>query len=542
MREERALQKKARQAQIIYEDLLSRFGIDSIPTTFVAAPGRKQQFVRHVLENNPFPKPIGAGLYTKSVPAVLDLFQDETIVQTGAIAAVLAACSSVAAHIGALRGDDVSDARTYCDVAFAGIQAVRLYVTDYDGKEFAASRWDSASHTNNAFNGVYYKYLTKDNRLFSYHVYYQSQQKKLAAALHMSKPGEAYTFYSTRKDRAELTARTAQEPAAALEELSFDCGASACILRSRAEWEAMEVGKAVCAMPLVRVDKTGESEPPVWGRPNSRGPLSGLKVLDLTHIIAGPACSRILTEYGADVLLVRRGRFMEQEQSMTELDGWAGKHSIQLDFNVPEQLERAKALIREADIVTYSYQNGALDHFGLSEADIRALNPNVIYSNMMCFSDSVWKTRPGWAPLAEDITGLSARNGTLEQPKNLNGVPLDYFPGMLLALGTLLAVERRLREGGGYQVTTSLTRGAQYLHECSDLCERSLVPAGAHSTVTAQAQEPVWDDVVQYVHSDATGGKVGFPSPAAVNTAYPFNKRNLYFSDGNTGWRQQRAE
>ncbi|MFR5783352.1 MAG: CoA transferase, partial [Oscillospiraceae bacterium] len=107
-----------------------------------------------------------------------------------------------------------------------------------------------------------------------------------------------------------------------------------------------------------------------------------------------------------------------------------------------------------------------------SEADIRALNPNVIYANLNCFSDTVWKERPGWAPCAEDITGLSVRNGSLEQPKNLNGVPLDYFPGFILALGTLRAIAQRLKEGGGYKVTTSLTRGAQYLHECADLCER----------------------------------------------------------------------
>ena len=140
--------------------------------------------------------------------------------------------------------------------------------------------------------------------------------------------------------------------------------------------------------------------------------------------------------------MIRRGRYVEQEQAMLEFDGWAGKQSIQLDFNIPEQLERAKQLIKEADVITYSYQNGALDKFGLSEKDIRALNPNVIYSNLMCFSDTVWKDRPGWAPLAEDITGLSVRNGSLEKPVNLNGVPLDYFPGFILALGTLLTIER----------------------------------------------------------------------------------------------------
>lgn len=292
----------------------------------------------------------------------------------------------------------------------------------------------SAIRVNNALNGSMHKFRARDGRDVSFHVYYQSQQERLVKALGLRKPSSEYGFFSLKKDMKEIAAAVAAKDAMELEDLSFDCGACGCMIRSREEWEASEVGKAVISMPLIRTEKLAESEAPAWGRPNSRGPLSGIRVLDLTHIIAGPACSRILAEYGADVLLVRRGDFRHQEQAMLEFDGWAGKHSIQLDFNIPEQLERAKQLIREADVVTYSYQNGCMDKFGLSEADIRTLNPNVIYSNLNCFSDTVWKDRPGWAPCAEDITGLSVRNGSLEAPVNLNGVPLDYFPGFILAL------------------------------------------------------------------------------------------------------------
>lgn len=340
-----------------------------------------------------------------------------------------------------------------------------------------------------------------------------------------------------KKDLAEIAARVARTDAMELEQLSFDCGACGCMIRSREEWESSEVGRAVVAMPLIRTEKEAESPAPDWGRPNSRGPLSGVRVLDLTHIIAGPACSRVLAEYGADVLLVRRGDFKHQEQAMLEFDGWAGKHSIQLDFNVPAELERVKELIREADVVTYSYQNGCLDKFGLSEADIRALNPSVIYSNLMCFSDTVWKDRPGWAPCAEDITGLSVRNGSLAEPKNLNGVPLDYFPGFILALGTLRAIARRLREGGGYKVTTSLTRGAQYLHECADLCESAhAVPQ--KSSVAVRGKDAAWQQVYQYVSGCATGGECGFSAPPVLNSAYPGDERNLVFTDGERGWTQ----
>lgn len=537
MTSQKVMEEKARQAQIVYEELTNRLGIRSIPTTFVADGRRKAMFLRNAVSIHPMPTPMNVALYPKGVAGVKKLFEPERVLQTPAIAAVLAACSSVAASIGGLRGDDVQGAETYCDVAFAGMQAIRLFMADHTGREFSKKRLASVMRVNNAYNGSFHKYRAKDGRDVSFHVYYQSQQEKLVNAMHMSKPSSGYSMMTTKKDMQELGETVAQRNALEWEELAFDCGACGCMLRTREEWEATEVGKAVRAMPLIRTEKQTDGAIPDWGKPNSRGPLSGVKVLDLTHIIAGPACSRVLAEYGADVRMIRRGKYMDQEQAMLELDGWAGKNSIQLDFNIPEQLETAKRLIREADIITYSYQNGALDHFGLSEADIRALNPNVIYSNLMCFSDSVWKQRPGWAPCAEDITGLSVRNGSLEQPVNLNGVPLDYFPGFVLALGTLLAVEKKLREGGGYQVTTSLSRGAQYLHECTDLCEQA-APASFSSQVVTSIDEPVWDEVLQPIGGNATGGTVAFPGPGAVNTAYPFNRRNLRFTDGNTGWKR----
>lgn len=534
------IRQKAHNAQLIYDDLLSTLGMQAIPTTFVADEERHGMLSQVCVSANPFPFPLNFVLTKLRIPAVRKLFEPEIIPQTSAIAAVLAACSNAATEIGALRGDDVSGAQIRCDLVFAGLQAVRLYMSDHKHcKEFTRSRVQSAIRVNNALNGSMHKFRARDGRDVSFHVYYQSQQERLVKALGLAKPSSEYGFFSLKKDMKEIAAKVATKDAMELEDLSFDCGACGCMIRSREEWEASEVGKAVISMPLIRTEKLSESEAPDWGRPSSRGPLSGIRVLDLTHIIAGPACSRILAEYGADVLLVRRGDFKHQEQAMLEFDGWAGKHSIQLDFNIPEQLERAKQLIREADVVTYSYQNGCMDKFGLSEADIRALNPNIIYANLNCFSDTVWKDRPGWAPCAEDITGLSVRNGSLEQPQNLNGVPLDYFPGFILALGTLRAIAQRLKEGGGYKVTTSLTRGAQYLHECADLCESG--KGAVHtSSVAVRSKDKVWDSVFQYVKGCATGGECGFSAPPVVNTAYPSDERNLIFTDGCTGWNQER--
>ena len=527
------LTEKAKKAQVIYEDLAKKFGIEpKYKTEFLVDPTVEKVFKKNYLAENPFPHFIKFVLGKLRKKAVNKLFEEEKVLQTPVVAAVLALCAQVATEIGAIRGDKTDGAVISSDIAFAGLQAIRLYLANHTEVKFKKRRLESAINVDNAFNGSFYKYKTKDGRYISFHVYYQSQQEKLAKALGTKKPSEDFTLLSTGRDRKYLQSLVSKYDAAELEELAFSCGACASVLRTREEWEESEVGRAVNAMPLVNIEKVGASEKPDFGKPTVRGPLSGIKVLDLTHIIAGPACSRILAEYGADVLLVRRGKFVEQEQAMLELDGWAGKNSVQLDFKEPEQLEKCKQLIREADIITYSYQNGCLDKFGLSEADIRALNPNVIYSNLFCFSDTVWKERPGWAPCAEDITGLSTRNGSAENPVNLNGVPLDYIPGFFLALGTLCALKKRIVDGTASKVTTSLTRGACYLHEATDLCES--VPSV--ETKTEVLNKPfAYPRVRVYAHSPSLG-LIGFPSPATYNTAYPDPVMNMRFEDGRDGF------
>ena len=154
----------------------------------------------------------------------------------------------------------------------------------------------------------------------------------------------------------------------------------------------------------------------------------------------------------------------------------------------------------------------------------------------MCFSDSVWKERPGWAPLAEDITGLSVRNGTKENPVNLNGVPLDYIPGFILALGTLIAIRNNLRDGKVYQVTTSLTRGAMLLHEVTDYCEKEHKPSN-RTKVVSNGIEGRFDKTRIYVDTKAVG-KVGFPYPATYHTKYSNPETNMSFSDGNLDFKK----
>ncbi|MCF0129534.1 MAG: CoA transferase, partial [Pseudobutyrivibrio sp.] len=381
---------------------------------------------------------------------------------------------------------------------------------------FKQNRYNSATRVDNALNGSFYKYKTRDGKYFSAHVYYESQKKRMMELLKIKKDPDKFQLMSLPIDKV-LTANAIKEwDALDLEEATFekaqDCG---CVLRDRTEWEKSEVGAAVCAMPLSKIVKVSDAPIRKLDGDVKRGPLTGLKVVDLTHIIAGPACTRLLAEQGAEVTLIRRGALKNQEQAMLELDGWAGKQTIDLDFNVASQLEKAKELIKNADIVVSSYQQGALDRFGLSKEDIRALNPNVIYGEMMCFSDTVWRTRPGWAPLAEDITGLSIRNGSKENPVNLNGVPLDYIPGFIMAGGILKALRLSLTEGGAYDVKGSLTRGGYWLHECTDLC------IAKRPQYTSAAVEPIeaysWKNILT-PDIETSCGQVRFPLPATYQS------------------------
>lgn len=172
--------KKAEYAQIVFNDLIERLGIDKVyPTTFIADPAKEELFKQSYLKENPFPSVIALVLAKLRKKAVTRLFEKEDILQTPVIAAVLSLCSSLATDIGALRGDDVSRTRIFSDISFAGMQAIRLYTADHKEKAFKKARCDSAIRVDNAINGSFYKYKTKDGRYVSFHVYYQSQQEKL---------------------------------------------------------------------------------------------------------------------------------------------------------------------------------------------------------------------------------------------------------------------------------------------------------------------------------------------------------------------------
>jgi hypothetical protein len=237
------------------------------------------------------------------------------------------------------------------------------------------------------------------------------------------------------------------------------CGAR---VRTQAEWAGHPQGLALAQRPLVEIRRIGESAPePLHG---GGRPLSGVRVLDLTRVLAGPTCGRTLAEHGADVMRVHAPHLPFIEPFV--MDTGHGKLSTHLDLRRKEDAERMRSLIGGGDVLSRGYRNGALEKLGFGLEDLIALRPGLIVVSINCYGhEGPWSGRAGWEQLAQTVTGIASENGGPETPRLLPAAATDYTTGYLAALGTLAALARRAREGGSYEVRVSLARSGMWLQE-----------------------------------------------------------------------------
>ncbi|MFQ5696724.1 MAG: CoA transferase [Myxococcota bacterium] len=237
------------------------------------------------------------------------------------------------------------------------------------------------------------------------------------------------------------------------------CGAR---VRSRAEWAAHPQGRALARAPVLEITRLGASDPEPL--PPGRRPLEGVRVLDLTRILAGPTCARTLAEHGADVLRIHAPHLPTVEPFVQ--DTGHGKLSACLDLREPAAAGRLRQLVREADVFSRGYRAGALERLGFSVEELVALRPGLVVVSIDCYGhEGPWRERAGWEQLAQTVTGILAEQGAPGPPRLLPAAATDYTTGYLAALGAMLALDRRAREGGSYHVRVSLARTAMWLLE-----------------------------------------------------------------------------
>ncbi|WP_031072461.1 CoA transferase [Streptomyces sp. NRRL S-118] len=350
--------------------------------------------------------------------------------------ATVAVCSLAAAELGAVRGgrpvprvrvDDGAVA-----TAFRSDRLVRL-----DGQAWST------------FAPLSRFWRTADGQVRT-HANYPHHRARLLAALGL--PDGA---------GPEAVARAvAERPAREVEDAVYAAGGLAVAVRGPREWAAHEQGALVARRPLLTLERTGDA--PARVPDGAPLPCSGLRVLDLTRVLAGPVATRTLALLGADVLRVDAPHLPESQEAHN--DTGLGKRSTTLDLGRGTDRRAFDDLLADADVVVTGYRPGALDRFGLSPEALAERRPGLVVGQLSAWGRyGPWSGRRGFDSLVQAATGIAVLEGSADEPGALPAQALDHGTGYLLAAALLRALTERHRAGGTWLARLALTQTAHWL-------------------------------------------------------------------------------
>ncbi len=393
-----------------------------------------------------------AGL-TGSEPVLPSSFAVGTVAQTTVAATALAA-----AAYWRLRGGSAQEVAVDMRHAACEFRSERLFRVDGE----APNRlWDPIA-------GVY---RTGDGGWVRLHTNFPHHRDGILALL-----GCAY-----ERDAVQQALEGWQ--AADFEDAVAGRGLVATMMRSAEDWLDSPQGAALAAQPVLSIERIGESAPePPNAAPR---PLAGLRVLDLTRIIAGPVAGRALAAHGAEVMRIAGPHLPFIEPLV--IDSGRGKLSAHLDLRQADGRAGLARLLRAADIFVQGYRPGAVAGHGFGPGEAAALRPGVVYVSLNAYGyEGPWAGRRGFDSLVQTASGINhaeAQAAGVEGPKELPCQALDHASGYLMALGAIAALIRRAEEGGSWHVRVSLARSGRWLqslgriaggHDCPEPQERYL--------------------------------------------------------------------
>ena len=269
-------------------------------------------------------------------------------------------------------------------------------------------------------------------------------------------------------DRAAVARAVARRGKRELETAIVEAGGCAAEMRSVREWAEHPQGRAVAAEPLVHIAPRGDAAPSPWAPSPSR-PLQGLRVLDLTRVLAGPVASRFLAGYGAQVLRIDP-RSWNEPGLVPEVT--LGKRCAELDLKDPHARTTFEALLSEADVLLHGYRADALDRLGYDSAARRRLSPGLIDVALNAYGwTGPWAARRGFDSLVQMSSGIAEagmQQRQADKPVPLPVQALDHATGYLMAATAIRGIHRRLRDGTGSQANLSLARTAKLLIDAGD--------------------------------------------------------------------------
>lgn len=265
--------------------------------------------------------------------------------------------------------------------------------------------------------------------------------------------------------RAAVEAAALGHSAFELEEAAARAGLVIAAARSHAQWLAHPQAQAVAALPLWTCERIGDApprQPPAL--PEQAKPLTGLRVLDLTRILAGPTCGRALAAYGADVMLVNAPHLPNIESIA---DTSRGKLSCHIDLLQADGRAAMCNLLADADVFVQGYRPGGLAALGFGAEQAAQIRPGIVYVSLSAYGHTgPWAARRGFDSLVQTATGFNddERMAAGEsQPRAMPVQILDYATGFLMAFALQATLLRQWREGGSWHVRLSLAQTGQWL-------------------------------------------------------------------------------
>lgn len=376
-------------------------------------------------------------------------------------AAALAAVGLAASELWSLRTGRRQQVAVDLRAAAASLRSG--YYLKIDGKAPPAP-WDPMSGF----------YPVRDGRWISIHCNFPNHR---AAALEV---------LGTAEDRAKANEASQRWDGTELEDAIHAAGGCAGLARHAQEWVAHPHAAAVAAQPLLEILKIGDAPP--LPLPEGDRPLAGIRVLDLTRVLAGPTCARTLAEHGADVLKITAAHL--PDSGAIELDTGLGKLAAHLDLRTPEGVATLRGLLRGADVFSQSYRPGALAGRGFSPEEAAKLRPGLVYVSLNAWGQTgPWKDRRGFDSIVQTVSGMAYASGEGGNPRLMPCSAIDYVSGTLMAFGAMAALARRAREGGSWLVRVGLARTGKWIVDRGTV-DPAGAPAEEGAGLVMQTQSP----------------------------------------------------
>ena len=344
-------------------------------------------------------------------------------------------------------------------------------------------------------NTVMGVYPTKDGRWSYLHCNFPNHR---AAAL---------SVLGVAEDRDAVTKAVAKWNAQDLEDAIIEAKGAGGMVRTMEEWTKHPQAAAIANLPLMEIVKLADSPPEAL--PEGSRPLSGVRVLDLTRVLAGPTCARTLAEHGADVMKITGAHL--PNIGYQEYDTGHGKLNAQLDLREVKDMDTLRELVSQTDVFSQGYRPGTLGGRGLSPEELAELRPGIVYISLCAFSHmGPWASRRGFDTVVQTVSGITNRQGDLfpgatPGPQFYPVSAIDYLTGYLMAFGGMVALNRRVHEGGSWLVRISLAQVGRWLVSQGEIPEADLKNIPAEFTPEEIAS---WSTV-----SDTPMGKLGHLGP-----------------------------